>query len=180
MRGRDGGMKRRRAMGFTFVETLLVIIMIGILGGIAARVLLSGLDIYAFIVNRNNAFHNARVAMERMVDETLLIDSGDITYLGSTRFGFRDVDGISTDFRSRTMSRDGVSVPCIYRGDDFLAGNVVSLDFDYLKDDGSTTIFSPWVRRINIDFTVTALAGAGDVHLRTDVYPRNFMYSGFQ
>lgn len=172
--------KRQKKHGFTFVETILAIVIVGAIASVAAKVLVSGLDVYALVVNRHDASQRARLSMERMVDEIVLINSGDILGMSNTRFRFRDSDGINTDFKQQTVTYRRRSMPCLYRGEDFLAENVLSFDFDYYAADGSSTIWALQVRRINIDFTVEAMADAGSIHLRTDVFPRNFMYSNFE
>ena len=52
---------QRRSSGFTFVETLLTVILVGVLSGVVAKVLVTGLDIYSLVANRNRAFHSARL-----------------------------------------------------------------------------------------------------------------------
>lgn len=173
-------LRRRKERGFTLLETLLAVLIVGIIASVAAEVLMVGLGIYKLIINRNNAFETARVGMDRMVDEIMLIDSTDISWLGDTKFGFWDIDGHSADFERHTVTQSGRTIPCIYRGDDYLAGNVIQLDFDYYRDNGSTTIWSWLVRRINIEMTVQGPYSTGNIHLRTDVFPRAFMYSNFQ
>ncbi len=54
---------------FTFIETVLAVVVVGAIAGVAAKVLTSGLDVYSLIVNRHDASQTARLAMERMVDE---------------------------------------------------------------------------------------------------------------
>jgi len=171
-------MNKRR--GFTFIETILSVLIVSIIAGVAAKVLITGLDVYALVVNRNNAFQSARSAMDRIEDELVLLKWTDITWMSNTRFGFFDTNGVSTDFEKVNVYKSGRTVPCINRGSDFLAGEVIALDFDYYKDDGTATIWSFEVKRINVDITVQALANAGTVHLRTDIFPRNFMYSNFE
>jgi type II secretory pathway pseudopilin PulG len=171
---------RDRSSGFTFVETLLAVILVGVLAGVAAKVLISGLDVYSLVANRNSAFHSAREAMDRMVGEILVVESSDITSINDTSFGFRDRDGASTDFRRATLTMGGRSVPCIFRGDDFLAGDVESLNFSYFQEDGTPTDTPALVRRIHIDLIIMAAGTAGRVHLRTNIVPRNFVYSGFE
>lgn len=169
--------------GFTFVETILAIVVVGVIAGVAAKVLIAGLDIYALIVNRNNAYQSARVAMDRMVDELTMIHSGDISWVGEQRINFRNTEGQLTSFRKSSYnpaSQPGQTIPCIFMGNDFLVGEVAVLDFDYYALDGSVTTRESNIRRINIDMTVTSLAGGGSVHLRTDVFPRNFMYQDFE
>ena len=171
--------------GFTFVETVLAVVIVSVVAGVAAKVLLSGLDVYSLIVNRHDLSQNARLAMERMVDEAVLVEFADLTWLSDSRFGFRDVDGIGTNFKRSTVSKSGNTVACIKRDDDYLAylglgSGAGYFDFDYLKDDGSN-IFWWWeLRRINIDVRVDGTAGSGSIRLRTNVYPRNYMYSNFE
>lgn len=165
--------------GFTFVETILTIIIVGLIAGVAAKVLISGLDVYSLIVNRNSAFHTARAAMERIQDELLYVKTADITWMADTRFGFRDLSGVSTSFRRTTVIRSGRVIPCINRGNDYLAGDVTQLDFDYYKADGSSAFWFADLRRINIEISVLGAGSSGTVHLRSDVYPRNFMYTNF-
>ena len=171
---------RDKSSGFTFVETLLAVILVGILAGVAAKVLVTGLDVYSLVANRNSAFHSAREAMERMVGEILLVESSDITSLNDTSFGFRDRDGVSTDFRKATLTMGGRIVPCIFRGNDFLAGDVESINFSYFQEDDTPTDSPALVRRIHIDLVIAAEGAAGRVHLRTNIVPRNFMYQGFE
>ncbi len=174
------GRKKKGVRGFTFIETLLTIIIVGAVAGVAAKVLISGLDVYALLMNRHDASQSARIGMERMVEELLLIDSSDIILMTDTRISFVDSTGSTSSFKRQSITRDGRTIPCLYRGDDFLAGNVGLLDFDYLTATGSSTIW-PWqVRRINVDLVVDAFANAGSVHLRTNVFPRKFMYQNFE
>ena len=171
---------KKKSSGFTFVETILTVVIITAISGVAAKVLLTGLDVYSLIVNRHDAIQTARLSMERMVDETLLVKTINILGLTNTRFSFRDIYNNSTNFKTKTVTMDGQSVQCIYRDDDFLAGNVTFLDFDYMKADGTSTILAWQVKRVNIDINVEAPANAGTVHLRTEVFPRNFMYDNFE
>lgn len=166
--------------GFTFIETVLTIVVVGIIAGVAAKVLVSGLDIYALIVNRNKAVQMARVAMDRMVGEMLLVRTADITAMTDLRFGFVDKGGASTDFKRTMALVNGVWTLCLFRGNDFMVSNSSLLDFDYLRADGTPAYSITEVRRINIDFTIQAAAMAGAVRLRTEVFPRYFMYSGFE
>jgi len=100
--------------------------------------------------------------------------------MSNERIGFRDMDGMSTDFDLEVASAGGYSTDCIFRGNDYLLGNIIHLDFDYLNEEGDSTIWSWLVRRINIDFTVEAPREAGTLRLRTDVFPRNHMYDDFE
>ena len=165
-----------RKKGFTFIELVLTIVIIGIIAGVAAQVLIRGIDAYSLITNRKDALQHARVGMDRMVLELMLIRSTDLTYISNTRINFFDAQGYSTNFRQATVS----SYPELYRGDDFLSGRIAAFDFDFYQSNGSSTSSASSVRRINIELTVQGLGSAGTVPLRTEVFPRKFMYSNFQ
>ncbi|PIR17784.1 MAG: hypothetical protein COV46_02745 [Deltaproteobacteria bacterium CG11_big_fil_rev_8_21_14_0_20_49_13] len=162
--------------GFTLIELLLTIIVVAIISGVSAQVLVRGIEIYSLIANRRDALEHARVGMDRMVSELLLVKSLDITSISNTNISFKDINGSSTSFRRATQ----YNTIDLFRGSDFLAGQVALLDFDYYKSDGSPANFTWDVRRINIELTIQTIGGYGDVPLRTEVFPRNFMYTNFR
>jgi len=167
-------MKNRR--GFTLVEIVLTIVVVGIIAGVSAKILLSGLDTYAFVTNRKDLTQHARVAMERMVNELTVVRWYDITWMSGTRLSFIDRGGSATSFKTKTFN----NIPSIARGNDFLAGQLGFLDFDYLQYDGSNAMFSWQLKKINIELSLDALGGYGSLTLRTEVFPRNDMYDNFE
>lgn len=173
----DGGKGRAEwESGYTLIELVLTIIIVGIIAVVTASVLLRGIDTYSLVMNRKDANQHARVGMDRMVSELLLARWYDFTLINDTKIDFWDRDGSATSFK-RTTYEGTVD---LYRGNDFLAGQIALLDFDFYKQDNSTASW-PWdVKRINIELTVQSLGGFGSVPLRTEVFPRNFMYSNFR
>jgi len=162
--------------GYTLIELILTIIVVGIIAAVSAQILMRGIDSYNFIMNRKDAVQHARVGMDRMLEELLLVRSIDIISAGDTQVSFWDYSGASVNFRRYTVN----NVWQLYRKDDFLAGSVAFLDFDYYNSSNQATSLAWSVRRINIELTVQALGGAGSVPVRCEVFPRNFMYSNFQ
>jgi len=158
------------------IELVLTIVVVGIIAAVSAQVLLRGIDAYNLITNRKDALQHARVGMDRMIDELLLLDSFKITSISDTKIEFWDDNNSLTNFRRTTQSGHWV----LYRGDDFLSGIVGLLDFDYFKSNGAAAVW-PWdVRRISIELTIQALGGVGSIPLRTEVFPRGFMYNNFR
>lgn len=169
--------------GFTLIEVVLTIVIVGIIAGVAAKILMSGLDTYSFVVNRKDATQHARVGMEKMVSELLLIKNSDIRWMYNENFGFWDRDQGGASFKKDAMR----GLPVLSRGDEswggddyFLAGQLGIIDFDYLRADGSGTSSAAEVRKINVELSIDALGGHGAITLRTEVFPRNMMYSNFR
>lgn len=162
--------------GFTLIETILTIIVIGIIAGVSGQVLLRGIDAYSLIVDRKDAMQHARVGMDRMVNELLLVSQADVSSIADERIDFRDTNGIATGF----MRANVYGTLDLVRGSDFLAGQIYLLDFDFFKSDGTNAVWPGDMRRINIELTTQAIGGYGTVPLRAEVFPRNFMYSNFR
>ncbi len=162
--------------GFTLIETILTIIVVGIIAGVSGQVLMRGIDAYSLITNRKDALQHARVGMDRMVNELLLVSSTKVTSISDARIDFRDVNGSATSFKRQNM----YGTLDLVRGSDFLAGQIYLLDFDFFKSDGTNAVWPADMRRISIELTTQAIGGYGTVPLRTEVFPRNFMYSNFR
>jgi MSHA biogenesis protein MshO len=60
---------RSREAGFTLIELILVIVLIGITAGSTAMLVLQGTQSYADLIERKESLHNARLAMERISRE---------------------------------------------------------------------------------------------------------------
>jgi len=166
----------RKIAGFTLVELILAILIVGAIAGVSAKILLSGIDTYEFITTRKNATQNARVAMERMVDELVLLKQWTIDSMAENKISFFDYTSTYASFKTDTFNGE----PAILRGEDFLAGPSGLLDFDYLAEDDTNTASTWDVRKINIELQIDAEGGNGSITLRTEVYPRENMYSDFE
>jgi len=173
-------MKYKSASGFTLVELIISIVILGVIASITAKVLSSGVDTYAFVSDRHDTFQRARLSMERMVDEISLIDQSGITGIYNDRIDFTDVDGNSANFKRVLAFQDGQSVWCLYRGRDFLSEGISSLEFEYYDSAGNETSYPSDVRMVSMDMNVQSLKGNGSIHLKTKVFLRNYMYTDFQ
>jgi len=167
---------QKKTKGFTLVETILTIVIVSIISGVSAKILLSGLDTYSFVISRKDATQSARVAMERMVSELTTLTWVDLILIRNEKISFIDAQGFPTSFESDTMGGN----PTLARGNDFLAGPLGFIDFDYLRADGSPASNGSQVDKINIELSITAAGGYGAITLRTEVYPRNRMYTNFR
>lgn len=173
-----GGTVRNRPdkqKGFTIVETVLSIALIGILIVLSSVLLRQGLDSYAHISNRGGNLQSARYAMERMVRELKRAgdkDSNKIQNISSTRITFTDADGNTTNFE--------LIGTLLKRGSDRLLENVTALAFTGFRDNNDQTSSAQQLRRVRIQLTTLPPAETAPLILRTDVFFRNYMYENFQ
>jgi len=163
------------AKGFTLVEIVITIVLIGILSGIAAMIILQGVKAYTDEQSRSDVHYQCRAAMERMARELRLIRwntalaQADITTMSPTVLRYTDIQGNQMGFQ--------LNVGVIQRTQDnaatwqTLATGVTALNFNYLKQDG-TPATAATLRLVEI--TMTDLQGSETLQMRTRVHPRNF------
>lgn len=159
-----------KTAGFTLLEIILVMVLLGIMVAATGVMMGRSVDIYALVGDRTEIISEARYAMVRMEKE--LEGLTDVQSTSATRIGFRDSGGASTDFNLTGTN--------LFRGSDLLARNISSLNFTCYRDDGAVTSSAQQTRRIQIDMTVTSPGAGGSFPLRTDVFPKNFMYENFR
>jgi len=161
--------------GFTLIEIVITIVLVSIIGGIAAMIILQGVRAYSDEQSRSDVHYQARYAMERMARESRLIRScAAITdpKNPSDTLSFTDINGNKVVF-----SVTGVNLS---RGEDLLASGITPAQpFRFLDQDGKETTACSvptvptdiWF----IEITMTATAQSGEtLDMRTRVHPRNF------
>ena len=161
--------------GFTLVEIVITIVLIGILSGIAAIIILQGVRAYTDEKSRSDVHYQARLAVERVAREARLARScADITPPGSNPFNiftFTKIDGATVTFDASTgnLTLDGNT----------LATNINANPFTLLDRNGNGPPAVPgcgappndiWFVEINI----TDTQGSETLQMRTRVHPRNF------
>ena len=168
------GLRTSHAHGFTLIEIIITIVLIGIIASIAAGIILQGVRSYSDVDNRSNVRYQAQLAVERMAREIRMIRSAtavDITALTATNLQFNDINGNNIQFQ-----RVGAIAPyTMQRNTNVLANNVQSITFSYFANDGVTavtlaTVTTLWF--VVIDLTVQQ--GTETISVRTRVHPMNF------
>lgn len=135
---------RRAQVGFTLVELIMVIVVVGAIFAIGGLVMGRAFDSYSLARDSTDTDWQGRVAFERMVRELREVRSAsatDLSFPEGAQIRFIDADGVSGCFI--------VSGGSLQRGDDGpaaascttnlrrLADNVVSLTFDYYDNAGA-------------------------------------------
>lgn len=161
--------------GFTLIEIILSVSLVGILFAVSAIVLDRGIDSYADISERGAKNQDVRLAMERMVRELILVDagpSGELNGIQSDRVQFRDALGQNTEFRliGNTLNRET----------DPLLENVTAFTVTGYRSNNQVTTAAPQVRRIRLQLSALPVGQTAPVTLRTDIFLRTEMYENFQ
>ncbi len=166
--------------GFTLIEAIITIVIVGIISGIAALIILEAMKASSKEQNLSDAHYQAKIAMERMAREIRLIRSqtvGDIPTMAAAGLVFCDVTGRAIEFQlSGTALNRRESATCsppVWGGWNALSSNGVNpLTFTYLDSAGAggATAANLWF--VEIDMTDTQ--GSESLQMRTRVHPRNF------
>ena len=154
--------------GFTLIELVMTMVLIGIIAYIVATALTTGIKAYFTTDFRKEALDQSRIAMERMTRETRnLRDSSSVIASSPTQFNFTDIDGNAINFIWTS--------PNITRNADTLATSITSLLFEYVDNTGGVVAGGGFVagttRRIRI--TLTATKNTESVTLQSEVWPRS-------
>ena len=165
----------KKKNGFTLVELVIVIVIIGISASILGFMLLGTVKAWTFKFNRNDILWDGRLALDRMTRETRTIkNSTSVTTASAAQFRFTDAGNkdITYSLSSTNLNRteDGTA--------NLLAENVSSLNFTYYNS-SDTAIPSPAVspaatdiRRVRINLTLTK--NGQNVYLQSDASTKNF------
>jgi len=174
--------KSARQSGFTLIEIIVTIVIIGIIASIAAGIILQGAKSFSAENSRNNLHYQARLAVERMAREVRLIRSqtvGDVQTMNATDLIFCDATGKAIEFQlnGTTLNRreSATCSPVAWGGWNALsASGVTAFNITYYDQNGNTagvTATNLWY--IGIDLTDTQ--GSETLEVRTRVHPMNFL-----
>lgn len=173
--------------GFTLIEIIMVIVLLGIVGSVASMIIFQGSKSYSEEEIRKDLMTQGRLAVERMAREIRLVkctkagsacnpSATDITNWSSTELRFLDINYQGKGFRydsgasALTLCR---SQSACSGNEDILADNVSSLTFTYLKNDGTTSaaaVGEIWI----IKAALTLSRGAQSTSFLIEVHPRAF------
>lgn len=175
---------RSRQGGFTLIEIIISMVLLGILGMVGTTMITSSIYTTKVISSQHLAYSEARYAIERMGREireiryNLSTDSLSITTWTASQFTFdkEPITGtigvpVSFQYAGGTISMSySSSSPLTYTP---LARNIGQFSFQYLKEDGVTTATTANdIRLVRITLQVTP-PGAQALSLVTMVNLRN-------
>jgi prepilin-type N-terminal cleavage/methylation domain-containing protein len=162
----------RRERGFTLVEAVIVIVLVGIMAALGGLMLTTAFRSYLLGRDISVADAHGRVAVERMVRELAAARSataGDLNIGVANEIAFTDTGGTVIHYAraGNQLTRDENGGPAR-----LLADNVTALTFTYWDRNGAATAVVANVYYVGVAFTVSTADYNGN--LRTTVQPRNF------
>jgi len=149
--------------GYTLVEMVAVITILGIIGMVSSYVVFSSMEIYARTVPAMDATYQARLAVERMKNEIRDMKAGSITTFTSTALTFQLSAGQTIAY--------SLSGSNLLRNGDLLARGVTAFGLAFWKANGTAASTAVDLHLVEIDLTVQT--GDQPYRVRTAVFPRN-------
>ncbi|MBI5367916.1 MAG: prepilin-type N-terminal cleavage/methylation domain-containing protein [Planctomycetes bacterium] len=161
------GLARQR--GWTMMELIITIIILGIISGVSAIMVLEGGHVFIHQNSRADNLENARLTIERVTRDILHIKDGsvaNITNFGPTSIAFTAFDNEAVSFEWDAGAK------LLRRRDKILATQVIDFRLLYLTetDTPATTADAIWT--ITADVTIEDYGQKA--RLRTRIFPRRF------
>lgn len=135
-----------RRKGFTLIELVITILIIGVIGAILAPFIATTLDSWLFLKTERDTVFSTRLALNRVIREIRQIeDVSSITTFTSTEFEFDEVGSNTINFQQSGAS--------LLRNSDELCDKLQDpggLTFTYLDSDGNVTATAADIRMVRV------------------------------
>jgi len=158
--------------GFTLIEIVVVLLILGVVSAIFTTVLSEGNRAYLFLSRQNQIIQESRVAMnwmtQELTSEVLLGASHSFTTATATSLQFTrnsDSQVVIYSWTSPTLTRQ------LGATSRTLASNVTAFTFTYLDASETVTANLPNIATIVINMTIQV--GDKSITLKSAVSPRN-------
>ena len=138
---------RYQQKGFTFIELILVVILLGIISVVIGRILLEGYRTFLTSQSILETDWQGWMALERMVNDIHTIRSAaDLSTIQTNQLTFVNTNGNTIQYQ--------LSGSSLMRNNFILASGIQSLNFSYLDANGTTTAIPSAVRYISLSLRV--------------------------
>src|SRR3990167_6623069 len=152
----------RKLAGFTLIELVMVMVIIGILAAISSVILSQGFNAYFAGKNVTDASWQGVSALEHMARDIRAIRSpSDITAATTSQLVFTNISGSSITYQ--------LSGTTLMRNSQPLADGIQSLTFSYFSRNGAVTATPSLICYIRITLNVTQ--NNSDFTMTTAIYP---------
>jgi prepilin-type N-terminal cleavage/methylation domain-containing protein len=158
----------RQERGFTLIEMVLVIVLLGIIGAALAVSFGPGIRTYVGVDLRKEALQNARTAIQRVIKETREARLFDpcAPCVPTDTLTFTDIKNNPITFAWSGTAQDPLT-----RNGVNLASNVDDFTVTFYEQDGTEPEDETEIWRVQVDLQVRV--GDQIVDLRSEVHPRN-------
>lgn len=157
----------RKQDGFTLIELIMTIVIVGIISFIAAQMFLFGFDGYQVVAEREGNLEDGRFALHMLERDLRGWASRDGLVPDASRLEFKDLN-------DQTIIYEFIGDK-LYRNTYLVSENLEQFEFSYLRSDGQK-IASPadsiafiW----SVSVKVGVRKGTNVITLQTQVHPRN-------
>lgn len=141
-------MPQRKFTGFTLLEMIVVIVIMGIIAVVGATFLQQGFSVYFTRQNITDANWQGRFALEQMSRKIRVVRSpAGITTAAASNFVFTDINGNSNNYQLSGTTLQYNALPLI--------DGVNTLTFTYLDRNGIATATLANIRYVVITMNIT-------------------------
>jgi len=141
-------MRQRQLAGFTLIELVMTIVLMGIIMVVIGRVLIEGYEQFTTANNFQEVDSKALLVLERIVNDIHTLRSvNDLTTIGASQITFINSSGATIQYQ--------LSGSSLLRNSQTLATGVQSINFIYDDANGNVTATPSAVRFIEITLTVS-------------------------
>ncbi len=148
-----------KQQGFTLIELVIVIIIIGIVAGVSSMMIAQGVTGSQGAEQQDAIAWQTRVALSRMEREIRTADPNKITTATSTQFIFQDADGNTVNYQ--------LSGTQLLRNSKVLADDIGSFSFLYYSKTGTTPGVPANIRYVLIIANITSDGQVGQTYHAT-------------
>lgn len=166
----------KKQHGFTLIEAILGSVLLGILAISLAAFFSAGAETFSLVKSRNEAAEKARYAMQQIYGELMYLETVDIVNMNVNNFGYMDAANVETHLQMGNYQ----GWASVLRNNDVLVPNGQSIAFKYYDANNIETTNINNLRRIEVTLVVQAEDNKNVITLKTSIFPRGFIYTGFQ
>lgn len=165
----------KRQNGFTLVEILLTVVLIGALFAVTAVVMRQGLDAFTHVSSRGAARQDIRVAFEQFTRELRLVENENNQKLREIKSNSISFDGTQGNLITYILMGNTLE-----RNQSPLLTGVTQLGLTGYDAANQPTVASSQVRRVRVVLSTLPQGEAAAMTFRTEVFFRNYMYEKFR
>lgn len=157
--------------GFTLIELMLYVVLLGILANIVGQTLVTQFNSYNFVESRKVDMSDARYAINRIAYDAMRLEIANITSFNSSSIYFQDFNGVNTDYH--------VASGNLMKGSELFLEGIQSFTLVVYDAAGAVTTTLANARKFKFTVVTQTKNGVAGVTLTSTVIPRTLLYAGY-